>query len=80
MVNKPCYRIVDLVRETRSDHQLTASPVHVRADSELALASLLGLAPARGSVQVPQVRAGFLLALVFALALALALLSVDAVL
>jgi len=71
---------VDLVRETRTDHQLSPPLVQVRADSELALASMLGLAPARGSVHGPQVRAGVVLGLVFALALALALLGVDAVL
>jgi len=52
----------------------------VHADSELALASLLGLAPASGAARGPQVRAGLVLGLVFALALALALLGVDAVL
>jgi len=71
---------VDLVRETRTDHQLSPPLVQVHADSELALASLLGLAPASGAARGPQVRAGLVLGLVFALALALALLGVDAVL
>lgn len=71
---------MDLVRETRTDTTLSPPLVQVRADTELALASLLGLGPARGSMHGPQVRAGVVLGVVFALALALALLSVGAAL
>jgi hypothetical protein len=53
--------------------------VQVRADSELALASLLGLGGNR-AVHGPQLRAGVVFALVFLLALALALVSLGAVL
>jgi hypothetical protein len=53
--------------------------VQVRADSELALASLLGLGPDRAA-HGPQLRAGVVFALVFLLALALALVSLGAVL
>lgn len=71
---------MDLVRETGTDTTLSPPLVRVRADSELALASMLGLGPARGSWHGPQVRAGVVLTVVFALALALALLSVGAAL
>jgi hypothetical protein len=54
--------------------------VQVRADSELALASLLGLAPGHGTSSGHVVRASVVLAFVFVLALALALLSLGAVL
>jgi len=53
--------------------------VQVRTDSELALASLLGLSPDR-SAHGPQLRAGVVLTLVFMLALALAMVSLGAVL
>ncbi len=68
------------MRETRSSNTLS-SPL-MRADTELAFASLLGLGPGRRS-GVPsshQVRAGVALGLLLALALVLALVSLDAVL
>jgi hypothetical protein len=71
---------VDLVRETRTDNVLSPPLVQVRADSELALASLLGLAPGHGAARGPQLRSSVVLAVVFCLALALALLSLGAVL
>ena len=79
MLTSTCYRIVDLVRETARDHQFSPPLVQVRADGEMALASLLGLGSTGRSGHGPHVRAGILLSLVFALALALALLGVDAV-
>jgi hypothetical protein len=53
--------------------------VQVRADSELALASLLGLGADR-TAHGPQLRAGVVFTLLFLLALALALVSLGAVL
>ncbi|MBJ7357894.1 hypothetical protein [Nocardioides sp.] len=68
------------MRETRSDHQLSPPLVQVHADSELGLASLLGLAPGSGAAHGPQLRAGVFVAVVFCFALALFLLSLGAVL
>ena len=79
MSNSACYYIVDLVRETRTDDTLARPLVLVR-DSELALASLLGLGSAAGVAGAHQMRAGVVYGLVLGLALVLALVGLGAAL
>jgi hypothetical protein len=73
---------VDLVRETRTDHLLSPPLVQVRADSELALASLLGLGSAHAArfPGVHPTRAGVAVGLLLGLALVLAMISVGSLL
>jgi hypothetical protein len=70
------------VRETRSDHTMSRPLVRVRADTELAFAGLLGLAPGHGAggAGAHHTRAGVVLGLVLGLAVGLALISLSAVL
>lgn len=66
---------MDLVRETGSDTALSRPLVRVRADSELALASLLGLGcgPRPAGGRTHPVKADVVFGLVLGLALALAM-------
>ena len=79
MINSGCYSIVDLVRETLSTTTLSPPLVQVRADSELALARLLGLGSGRPTGLHP-LRDGVVFGLMLSLALALAMMALGAVL
>jgi hypothetical protein len=78
LVNRACYSIVDLVRETGSTTLSPPAP-RVHTDSELALARVLGLGSGRGTGAHP-LRDGLVFGLMLSLALALAMMTVGAVL
>jgi hypothetical protein len=79
MINSGCYSIVDLVRETLSTTTLPPPLLQVRADSELALARLLGLGSGRRT-GAHALRDGVVFGLMLSLALALAMMALGAVL
>jgi hypothetical protein len=79
LVNRTCYSIVDLVRETGSTTTLSPPLLRVHTDSELALARVLGLGSGRGT-GAHALRDGMLFGLMLSVALALAMMTVSAVL
>jgi hypothetical protein len=79
VTNSRCYSIVDVVRETGSTTVLAPPSARVPAHSELAFARLLGLGAGQGSGAHP-VRDGVVFGLMLSLALALAMMTLGAVL
>ena len=77
MSNSPCYSIVELMRETGLNDPLWRPLDRVRADSELAFASLLGLGSGNRVPGTHPLGAGVVFGLLIGLALVLALIGLG---